>query len=66
MPERCEDLSGVRASDFDCGHVGCCESSPREHATAHDHGTQHQVMRSIMSGDSWDWCYVHELAGELT
>lgn len=89
MPETCEHLSGVGASDFppprtpngceeclaegtqwvalreclDCGHVGCCDSSPGTHATAHYRGTQHPVMRSIMPGDSWDWCYVHEIQG---
>lgn len=49
----------------DCGHVGCCDSSPGKHATAHYHDTQHPVMRSIMAGDSWDWCYVHELKGDV-
>lgn len=48
-----------------CGHVGCCDSSPRAHATGHHHATGHPVMRSIMPGDSWDWCYIHELTGEL-
>ncbi len=49
----------------DCGHVGCCDSSPGKHATAHYHHTQHPVMRSIMPGDSWDWCYVHEVTGKV-
>ena len=48
-----------------CGHVGCCDSSPGKHATKHFHETQHPVMRSIMPGDRWIWCYVHEVAGEL-
>jgi monovalent cation/hydrogen antiporter len=43
-----------------CGHVGCCDSSLRRHATRHFRETQHPVMRSVMPGDSWDWCYVHE------
>ena len=29
-----------------CGHVGCCDSSPGNHATKHFHKTQHPVMRS--------------------
>ena len=49
----------------DCGHVGCCDSSPGKHATAHYHDTPPPVMRSIMAGDSWDWCYVHELKGDV-
>ena len=39
-----------------CGHVGCCDSSPRRHATRHFHETQHPVMRSVMPGDSRGWC----------
>src|SRR4051812_50075424 len=49
-----------------CGNVGCCDSSPGKHATRHFHATQHAVMRSVMPGDRWTWCYVHEVAGELT
>jgi monovalent cation/hydrogen antiporter len=48
-----------------CGHVGCCDSSPGKHATKHFHETQHPVMRSVMPGEHWIWCYVHEVAGEL-
>jgi CPA1 family monovalent cation:H+ antiporter len=49
----------------ECGHVGCCDSSPGRHATAHFKKTSHPVMRSIEPGASWAWCYVHELQGEL-
>jgi ABC-type Fe3+/spermidine/putrescine transport system ATPase subunit len=48
-----------------CGHVGCCDSSPGKHATRHFHETKHPVMRSVMPGERWTWCYVHEVAGEL-
>jgi len=44
-----------------CGHVGCCDSSPNRHATAHFHATLHPVMRSIEPGESWGWCYVDEV-----
>ena len=43
-----------------CGHVGCCDSSPGRHATAHHHGTTHPVMRSFEPGESWRWCYVDQ------
>ncbi|GAC68158.1 UBP-type zinc finger domain-containing protein [Gordonia soli] len=46
-----------------CGHVGCCDSSPRRHATAHFHDTEHPVMRSAEPGEDWRWCYVHEVTG---
>jgi CPA1 family monovalent cation:H+ antiporter len=49
----------------DCGHVGCCDSSPGKHATAHFKETNHPVMRSIEPGATWTWCYVHEVQGEL-
>ncbi|AZZ83620.1 hypothetical protein C5O27_07810 [Gordonia alkanivorans] len=46
-----------------CGYIGCCDSSPRRHATAHFHDTSHPVMRSAEPGESWRWCYVHEVIG---
>lgn len=48
---------------LDCGHVACCDSSPRAHATAHFHETSHPVMRSAEPGESWRWCFVHEITG---
>ncbi len=41
-----------------CGHVGCCDSSPNRHATAHFHATTHPVIRSLEPGERWGWCYV--------
>jgi Na+/H+ antiporter len=46
-----------------CGHIGCCDSSPNRHATAHFHGTAHPVIRSVEPGEDWRWCYVHHLTG---
>ncbi len=46
-----------------CGHVGCCDSSPGRHATAHFRQTSHPVIRSIEPGESWRWCYVDEEIG---
>lgn len=40
-----------------CGHVGCCDSSPAKHATAHFQSTSHPVMRSFEPGEGWRWCY---------
>jgi len=48
-----------------CGHVGCCDSSPKKHASAHFLGTGHAVMRSVMRGADWTWCYIHETSGQL-
>jgi uncharacterized UBP type Zn finger protein len=41
-----------------CGHVGCCDSSPWQHASAHFRGTGHPVMRSFEPGQPWRWCFV--------
>ena len=46
-----------------CGKVACCDSSPQRHATAHFHETTHPVIRSAEPGESWRWCYRHELTG---
>jgi len=40
-----------------CGHVGCCDSSPNKHATAHYHTVGHPIMKSLEPGESWGWCY---------
>lgn len=47
-----------------CGHVGCCDSSPNKHATEHFHRTQHPVIRSFQPDESWKWCYVDETMWE--
>jgi Na+/H+ antiporter len=46
-----------------CGHVGCCDSSPQRHATAHFHEGGHPVMRSFETGEAWRWCFVDERLG---
>lgn len=40
-----------------CGHVGCCDSSPSRHATAHWKATGHPVIRSFEPGEEWFWNY---------
>ncbi len=40
-----------------CGHMGCCDSSPRRHATAHFDLSGHPVMRSAEQGEDWRWCF---------
>jgi hypothetical protein len=48
-----------------CGHVGCCDSSPARHATAHFHATSHPIIQSFEPGEDWFWCYADELAFEI-
>ncbi|KRC48795.1 MULTISPECIES: UBP-type zinc finger domain-containing protein [unclassified Nocardioides] len=38
-----------------CGHVGCCDSSPEQHATAHFRETGHRLIRSFEPGEDWFW-----------
>lgn len=38
-----------------CGHVGCCDSSPSQHASAHSRHTGHTVIRSFEPGEDWFW-----------
>ncbi|MDQ4038637.1 MAG: UBP-type zinc finger domain-containing protein [Actinomycetota bacterium] len=44
-----------------CGHIGCCDSSPNKHASAHYRQTRDPVIASYEPGESWRWCYVDEV-----
>jgi uncharacterized UBP type Zn finger protein len=45
---------------LECGHVGCCDSSPNRHASAHATGSGHPLIRSLQPGENWSWCFVDE------
>ena len=63
----CEDC--LRSGDgwvhlricLSCGHVGCCDSSPNRHATAHAAASGHPLIRSLEPGEKWSFCYLDEL-----
>jgi uncharacterized UBP type Zn finger protein len=44
-----------------CGHVGCCDSSPNKHATAHFKSRSHPLMRSVQPGEDWSWCFEDQI-----
>jgi Zn-finger in ubiquitin-hydrolases and other protein len=46
---------------LDCGHVGCCDNSPRRHSTAHWRSTEHPVVASAEPDERWGWCYPDEV-----
>jgi hypothetical protein len=46
---------------LECGHVGCCDSSPNRHATAHFNHTKHPIIKSFEPGEEWGWCYPDEV-----
>jgi Zn-finger in ubiquitin-hydrolases and other protein len=48
-----------------CGHVGCCDSSPAKHATAHNRESGHALVSSYEPGELWWWCYPDQLGFEL-
>jgi hypothetical protein len=50
---------------LECGHVGCCDSSPNRHATKHFHQSKHPIIRSFEPGESWGWCYIDQVTLEL-
>ncbi|KIH98992.1 hypothetical protein LP52_09905 [Streptomonospora alba] len=41
-----------------CGHVGCCDSSPNRHASAHATDAEHPLVTSAEPGENWAWCYL--------
>jgi uncharacterized UBP type Zn finger protein len=49
----------------ECGHMGCCDSSPSKHATAHFHATDHPIVQSAEPGEDWLYCYVDDVAFEV-
>jgi CPA1 family monovalent cation:H+ antiporter len=48
---------------LECGQVGCCDSSPRQHASGHFLASGHPVVASAEPGESWRWCYRHQALG---
>lgn len=40
-----------------CGHVGCCDSSPAQHASAHAASAGHPFVQSFEPGETWFWNY---------
>lgn len=43
-----------------CGVTLCCDQSPEQHMTKHNHATQHPVIASAQPGERWLWCYPDE------
>ncbi len=45
-----------------CGEVGCCDSSPNQHASKHARATGHPIIRSREPGENWFYCYPDDYA----
>jgi hypothetical protein len=69
----CEDAAGwwlhLRRCTS-CGHIGCCDSSPAQHARGHAAATGHPIMTSFEPGENWFWDFrseeYHETDVELS
>jgi Zn-finger in ubiquitin-hydrolases and other protein len=40
-----------------CGHIGCCDTSPSQHATKHRLDTGHPIITSFEPGETWFYDY---------
>jgi uncharacterized UBP type Zn finger protein len=49
-----------------CGKIGCCDSSPNRHASAHAAAEGHPLIRSVQPGEDWCWCTVDEVYFRVT
>jgi hypothetical protein len=43
-----------------CGHIGCCDSSPSQHASRHAADGAHPVVQSYEPDEDWCWDYPHD------
>ena len=68
----CEDCLAIRGTWVhlrmcqSCGRIGCCDSSPHRHASAHARRVGHPIARSAEPGEDWSWCYVDNIAFVIT
>ena len=44
-----------------CGHVGCSDDSPGQHALKHFQETRHPLVRAFARGEDWGYCYVDDV-----
>ena len=58
--EECERTGGwwlhLRRCAF-CGHIGCCDNSPSQHASHHARDAGHPVIQSYEPGEEWFYDY---------
>jgi hypothetical protein len=47
----------------ECGHIGCCDSSPSQHASKHAAAAGHAIIASFEPGE--DWFYDYEKQGMI-
>jgi uncharacterized UBP type Zn finger protein len=50
---------------LECGQVGCCDSSPNRHASAHAAEAGHPLIRSLEPGEFWAFCFLDGVGMEI-
>jgi hypothetical protein len=50
----------------ECGHIGCCDSSPSQHASKHAASSGHPVITSFEPGEDWFYDYEKQAMIEET
>jgi hypothetical protein len=69
--EGCEDCLAIGGRWLhlrmchECGHIGCCDSSPNRHARKHAGDADHPLVRSAEPGEDWSYCFVDDVAFAL-
>jgi hypothetical protein len=43
-----------------CARIGCCDSSPNQHASHHARAEHHPIATSVEPGENWSYCYLDE------
>jgi hypothetical protein len=51
MPGVTERLAASPSAE--CGHIGCCDGSPSQHASKHAAATGHSIIGSFEPGEGW-------------
>jgi hypothetical protein len=41
----------------ECGHIGCCDTSPSQHASKHHAATGHSIITSFEPDEQWFYDY---------
>jgi len=44
----------------ECGHIGCCDTSPSQHASTHAKQSGHPFITSYEPGETWYWSFASD------
>lgn len=47
-----------------CGHIGCCDTSPSQNARQHALGEHHPIIQSFEPGEGWFYDFDSDQFGE--